>query len=260
MTATTSARNTPSKQFGIHEYDVYQSTSIPVGVMVGISTSHGYALNGATSTAMVIVGCADKAADNSSGSSGDIKVKVKEGIFKFGNSSSSDEITAANIGSYCYCVDNQTVAKTDGSGTRIRAGKIEAVDSDGGVWVAMGSFMLANDAATLTGAESLTNKQITLPSENAPAFAAGDCAITPEPGKAYIIQATATNSTVSVTTTNLSAGDFVIFTADGTNNGHTVTYRDGSTAISSAKTALKRHSVMLVFDGTKLCVVGEVSP
>lgn len=97
-------------------------------------------------------------------------------------------------------------------------------------------------------------------SANAPAFAAGDCAITPDPGYQYIIQATAGNSTVSITTTSLVAGDLIAFTADGTNNGHTVQYRDGVTAITAAKTASKRHGVILQFDGTNLVPVGEVSP
>lgn len=94
----------------------------------------------------------------------------------------------------------------------------------------------------------------------APAFAANDCAITPDPGTIYILDTTAGASTVTITTTSLAAGDMIGFTADGTVNGHTVTYVDGVTTISSAKTASKRHAVMMVFDGTNLCIVGEISP
>jgi hypothetical protein len=95
----------------------------------------------------------------------------------------------------------------------------------------------------------------------APAFAANDCAITPDPGKMYLIPTTAGVSTVSITGTSMAAGDKVAFVADGAANGHTVQYRDGATAISSAKTALKRHCVEIIklADG-KLAVVGEISP
>ena len=34
-----------------------------------------------------------------------------------------------------YIVDDNTVALTDGTSTRSRAGIIEGVDTDGGVWV-----------------------------------------------------------------------------------------------------------------------------
>ena len=36
----------------------------------------------------------------------------------FANSASGDLITAAEVGSDCYIVDDQTVAKTNGSSTR----------------------------------------------------------------------------------------------------------------------------------------------
>ena len=52
----------------------------------------------------------------------------------FGNSTSTDAITLADVGSDCYIVDDQTVAKTNGSGTRSRAGRVFDVDSEG-VWV-----------------------------------------------------------------------------------------------------------------------------
>lgn len=45
-----------------------------------------------------------------------------------------DAIALADIGSDCYIVDDQTVAKTSGSATRSVAGKIFDVDA-AGVWV-----------------------------------------------------------------------------------------------------------------------------
>ncbi|MCY1460857.1 hypothetical protein D9M71_784510 [compost metagenome] len=55
-------------------------------------------------------------------------------MFAFANSAAGDEITRADIGATAYIVDDQTVAKTDGTSTRSVAGTIRDVDSDG-VWV-----------------------------------------------------------------------------------------------------------------------------
>ena len=49
----------------------------------------------------------------------------------------ADAIVRADVGADCYIVDDQTVAKTNGSNTRSVAGKIIAVDADG-VWVKIG--------------------------------------------------------------------------------------------------------------------------
>lgn len=65
---------------------------------------------------------------------GAVNVEIEKGIFRFANSTSTDAITTADIGSDCYIVDDQTVAKTNGSNTRSVAGKVFDVDSQG-VWV-----------------------------------------------------------------------------------------------------------------------------
>ena len=77
---------------------------------------------------------ADGLADNSAGAAGDIKVKTKRGTFKFANSASTDQITLADVGASAYIVDDQTVAKTNGTSTRSIAGTIRDVESDG-VWI-----------------------------------------------------------------------------------------------------------------------------
>ena len=133
MAALTADRNTPlreSKDFG---HPVAASTKIYAGGLVCINSS-GYATKGATSTTLKCVGVAQELADNSAGSNGDIRVKTRRGCFKFGNSSSTDAITLADVNADCYIVDDQTVAKTNGSSTRSVAGKVRDVESDG-VWV-----------------------------------------------------------------------------------------------------------------------------
>lgn len=71
--------------------------------------------------------------NNTAGGNGAVSVKVRRGCFalKQGN----DPVTLADVGKTCYLVDDQTVAKTDGAGTRSAAGIVRDVDS-AGVWVA----------------------------------------------------------------------------------------------------------------------------
>jgi hypothetical protein len=61
-------------------------------------------------------------------------VRIQRGCFRFANSTAGDAITNADRYADCYIVDDQTVAKTDGTGTRSVAGKVVDVDSIG-VWV-----------------------------------------------------------------------------------------------------------------------------
>lgn len=133
MPALTADRNTPireSKDFGL---PVAASTKIFAGALVCINTS-GFATKGATSTTLKCVGVAQELADNSAGGNGDIRVKTRRGCFKFGNSSAGDAITLADVNADCFIVDDQTVAKTNGSTSRSIAGKVRDVESDG-VWV-----------------------------------------------------------------------------------------------------------------------------
>ena len=93
----------------------------------------GYAVKGQTATNLVGVGRANAYAANT-GSAGDVSVDVMPGVFLFANSASTDQITIADIGKPAWAVDDQTVAKTNGSNARSIAGFIEDVDS-AGVWV-----------------------------------------------------------------------------------------------------------------------------
>ncbi|PLX49123.1 MAG: hypothetical protein C0613_08350 [Desulfobulbaceae bacterium] len=94
----------------------------------------GRATPGATATTILGVGRVVESVDNSEGLDDAVEVPIEKGIFRFANSAGADEITAADIGTNCYIVDDQTVAKTDGTGTRSVAGKVHDVDSLG-VWV-----------------------------------------------------------------------------------------------------------------------------
>jgi len=96
---------------------------------------NGRATPGAVATTLRGVG--RFAAQVSNGSTaGAVDVEIEKGIFRWGNSSSTDAITTADIGNDCYIVDDQTVAKTSDTNSRSVAGKVFDVDSSG-VWVDM---------------------------------------------------------------------------------------------------------------------------
>ena len=71
-------------------------------------------------------------------SSGALSLRVERGVFYFKNSASADQIGQTELHSVCYAVDDQTVAKTNGSSTRSRAGIVRDFDANG-VWVEVGT-------------------------------------------------------------------------------------------------------------------------
>lgn len=133
MAALTQDRHTLRRDGDQVEPPVATNTKIFGGAIVAINAG-GFATKGATSTTLKVVGVAEDRADNTGGADGAIRVKVRKGVFQFANSASGDQITLADVGSDCYMVDDQTVAKTNGSNTRSIAGKVVDVDVDG-VWV-----------------------------------------------------------------------------------------------------------------------------
>jgi len=103
------------------------------GALVALDTS-GNLTPGATATTLKGAGRAKKKVDNASGSAGDVTAPYEKGTFLFANSAGADEITRAEIGDNCYIVDDETVAKTDGSSSRSVAGVVADIETSG-VWV-----------------------------------------------------------------------------------------------------------------------------
>jgi hypothetical protein len=120
----------------LENYPVAATTKILQGALVVLNAAKT-AENAATATGKTCVGICDKTVDNTTGAAGDKTVQIREGVHGFLNSSAGDLIAQADVGADCYIVDNQTVAKTDGTGTRSRAGKIIRLE-DGLVYVETG--------------------------------------------------------------------------------------------------------------------------
>lgn len=63
--------------------------------------------------------------------------RLTVGIFWFDNSAGDDAITAVHLGQVCYAVDDETVALSDGNGSRLPAGVVTDVDATLGVAVSI---------------------------------------------------------------------------------------------------------------------------
>jgi hypothetical protein len=161
---TTLTEDTPyeEREGTVYLYKVYQASKIYEGALVMLNAT-GYAVKGATATGQKAAGIALEQVDNTTGASGEKTIRVKEGIFRFNNSSGGDEITIAEIGQTCYIVDDNTVAKTSGTGTRSPTGYIRDVQSDG-VWVEIkntyatdGDLVASNNLSEVTPATARAN-------------------------------------------------------------------------------------------------------
>ena len=149
-------------------------TTIYPGALCAVATD-GYCRPARTSTTDQIVGYAKKNPASNTGNytstvAGDSIVIVSAGVIKLENSADAALIAITELWDFVYVVDDQTVAKTDGSGTRIRAGRCVGVDA-GGVYVLVGLRITAAGDVTLTATDTLTNKTLTAPTLTAPVIA-----------------------------------------------------------------------------------------
>lgn len=153
--------------------------------------------------------------------------------FRYANATAGDACASTDVGKLCYFVDDQTVAIT--SQGHCLAGRIWHVSTTLGVLV-----------------EKLESAQIDrlLVESAALAFVANDLVIAanPRPGQVIDIPATAGASTVTLPATAIE-GTELVFVADGTKNGHTVTYRDatGPVNLTTALLASKRHRCVATY-------------
>lgn len=101
---------------------------------LGVINAAGYLEHGSAALNLKAVGRIDQSADNTGGAAGAKRVRVRRGVFKWNNSGAADQITQADLYNDCYVVNSTTVAKTNGGGTRSKAGRVVGVEADG-VWV-----------------------------------------------------------------------------------------------------------------------------
>jgi hypothetical protein len=132
MVALTNERNTPFRLGDLRVEPVAAAVKIFSGSLV-MRNAAGFLTKGAVAVGGVGVGRAEKTVDNT-GAAGAVTLEYRTGTFRFANSAAADLIAQADVGKACFIIDDQTVAKTDGTGTRSRAGIVDGVDGVG-VWV-----------------------------------------------------------------------------------------------------------------------------
>ncbi|MFQ3664678.1 MAG: hypothetical protein SNJ79_01390 [Sphingomonadaceae bacterium] len=135
MVALTEDRNTPRREGLDFVYPMVANTTIFAGALVMLNAS-GQARPGAVATGQRAVGRAEERKTNGS-VAGAETIRVTPGIFRYANSAAADEIVQADVGANCFIVDDQTVAKTNGSNSRSVAGTVMSVEP-AGVWVKIG--------------------------------------------------------------------------------------------------------------------------
>ncbi|MGD9476138.1 hypothetical protein [Shinella sp. G-2] len=133
MTALSADRPTPRAIPDKRRVPVAAGVKLFAGGLVAINAG-GFLTPVTAATTLKAAGRCAKFTDNTSGGNGAVSADQELGTFRWENSSAADLITRADIGSDAYGVDDQTVAKTNGGGTRSVVGKIADVD-DRGVWV-----------------------------------------------------------------------------------------------------------------------------
>ena len=133
MVALTSERNSRLRIGDLRVEPVAAAIKIWGGSLVMRNVA-GFLTKGAVAVGCVAVGRAEKTVDNTAGAAGALNLEYQRGIFLFANSTAGDLITIADVGKVCFILDDQTVAKTDGTATRSRAGIVDWVEG-AGVWV-----------------------------------------------------------------------------------------------------------------------------
>lgn len=122
----------------LFSYPVAAATKIFGGAMVALD-ANGRAVPASASAALKVVGRCEKLADNSAGAAGDINVEVGPGCYFFNNSAGADALAAANREQLVFAADDNTVALTDGGGTRPAAGVMKDIRTDGQIAVQLGA-------------------------------------------------------------------------------------------------------------------------
>lgn len=127
MSALTQARNTAELHVGALHYNfervVNDGSTVYAGA-IAAQNSSGKAVPASDTADLVVLGRAEAtvgAGDN---------LVIRTGVFLFDNGTSSEELTAADIGAAAYVVDDHTVGKVGGS-NHIPVGIVIDVTADG---------------------------------------------------------------------------------------------------------------------------------
>lgn len=141
MTALSAARHTNQRARGYIATRPMAAALTAYAGGLAMRNAAGDITKGSSALALIGIGRFLETKTNA-GAAGAETIRVEEGIFNWVNSGGGAEVTAADIGKVCYAVDDQTVARTSGSGARSPAGIVMDVSAADGVWVLSGEEVL----------------------------------------------------------------------------------------------------------------------
>jgi len=127
MAALSQARNTAELHVGALHYSFEREVASDNTVYAGgiaAQNSSGKAVPASDTANLVVLGRAEATVGAGE------KVLIRTGVFLFDNGTSSEELTAADIGAAAFIVDDHTVGKVGGT-NKIPAGIVIDVTADG---------------------------------------------------------------------------------------------------------------------------------
>ena len=132
MVALTAERDTKQRSGASFSRGVAANVTIYKGAMVALNAA-GWLVPFTAATTLKADGIAQQTVTGTA-TNGEVTCEVERGVYRLTNSSAGDLITRADIGTDCFGVDDDQVARTNGGNTRSVAGRVEDVDAQG-VWV-----------------------------------------------------------------------------------------------------------------------------
>ncbi len=252
MTALQNGRQRAYERWKYHRFTLASGNKALQGGVAAINQSSGKVVPGDADTDLFVIGSFAETVDATSADQ-PVNVELPDEIqVEWLENDTGSAVVAADVGSLCYLLDDQTVTAS-ASGNSI-AGRVWAVDAAQGVAV---EFLRSTPAAPPN------QDGLKLLDADPGTFASNDLVIgdNPNSGDVYEIPTTGAASTVTLPAT-AEDGCELTFVADGTHNGHTVQYRDatGPANLTTALTASKRHMVKAVFLNSKWRAIAYVSP
>ena len=127
MSALTQARNTAELHVGAIHYNFEREVASDSTVYAGgiaAQNSSGKAVSASDTANLVVLGRAERTVGTGE------NVLIRTGVFLFDNGTSSEELTAADIGGAAFIVDDHTVGKVGGT-NHIPAGIVVDVTAEG---------------------------------------------------------------------------------------------------------------------------------
>lgn len=130
MTATTTPINTEYRDGTLFPVALAASAIVLQGTFAVVG-ANGFALASAAvgGANQLCIGMWSEDAENTGANGAAVGLVCRNKQFLVANSA-TDAVTQAELGSHIYIEDNQTVAKTDGTGTRSVAGRFMGFDTE----------------------------------------------------------------------------------------------------------------------------------